>query len=84
MATFSAMDIQEIVKKLIGPISPIGDSNADEVRFTNLKTMSDLVDGLVYDLASISNTYSNSHEYSVKRSGEFADKFLRDLAESLD
>jgi len=68
--------IREIVKKLVGPIDPVGETNEDNRRFENLKTMTELVDLLLTDIDYV--TLENAHrvEYSMKRAGEFASKFF--------
>lgn len=76
MSESEKIDVYEVVKKLIGSISPIGETTADDKRFENLKQMTDLVNKLVTDIDDVSYNYKNSHEFSVKRAGEYADKFL--------
>ena len=41
------MDYHGIITKLIGPIEPVGETNEDEKRFSNLTNMTILVDRLV-------------------------------------
>ena len=72
------MTIHEIVMKLIGDIAPAGESCGDEKRFENLKALTELVDLLVSAIEEVSHDYKDSQEYSVKRAGEFAHKFLID------
>ncbi len=69
------MEIYDVVKKLVGPISPVGGTNTDDERFENLKVMTELVDKLITDISNVS-AYEYSHEYSSKRAGEFARDFL--------
>ena len=69
------MTTHEVVKKLIGSIGPIGETNTDNERFENLKAMTELVELLVKDIGWVGRK-SISYEYSVKRAGEFASKFL--------
>lgn len=63
------MDIHEIVKKLVGPIKPIGETNTDHERYKNLKVMTELVDRLVFDIDHIIPN-KDRVEYSMKRAGE--------------
>jgi len=63
-----------IVKKLIGPIDPLGDSNRDKDRLNNLKATIELVDLLLNDIEEVAN-YSNSYEASVKEIGKLASDF---------
>lgn len=69
------MNIHEIVKKLVGEINPVGETNTDNERFKNLKVMTDLVSRLVYDIDTVGMKKDRA-EYSIKRAGEFADTFL--------
>ena len=41
------MEVYDVVKKLIGPIEPVGESHTDEKRFENLKALTELVDSLL-------------------------------------
>jgi len=70
------VNIHEIVKKLVGPIKPIGETNTDNDRFENLKTLIDLVDELLQDVDFVSVRYKKCEAFSMKRSGECASKFL--------
>lgn len=72
------MEIYDVVTKLIGPISPIGETNADEQRFENLKVMTELVDKLLGDIDKVIPC-KNRVEYSMKKAGEYADKFFSQL-----
>ena len=72
------MSLYQIVLRLIGRIKPVGETNEDNGRFENLKAMTDLVEQLLSDIKSVS-LGKDSGQYSVKRSGEYANKFLKDL-----
>lgn len=76
------MELHEIVMKLIGPISPAGETNADEIRFKNLQVMTGLIDDLLYQVRLVAEQ-KDRHEFSIKRSGKHADDFLIVLATSL-
>lgn len=65
----------EIINKLIGPVNPIGETNADNVRFENLKAQCELVDKLLAQIQRVANC-KDSNEHSVKRAATYADKFL--------
>ena len=78
------MTIYNIVCKLVGAIDPIGETQTDDRRFENLKTMADLVDKLLFDITRVANNKHARIEYSMKRAGEFADKFLNETKECLD
>ena len=72
------MDLHEIVKKLVGKINPVGETNADNERFENLKVLCALVDNLIMDIDDMSFQNKDAHEFSVKRASEYAEKFLRE------
>lgn len=73
------MDICEIVKKLVGKIEPIGDESYDKKSFENLKVMTDLIDKLLFDITEVVAENKNRQEYSMKRAGEYANKFLDEI-----
>jgi len=72
------MTYEEIVMKLIGPVMPIGETNTDQNRFESLKHLCELVDRLVFTIDSVIPN-KNRPEASMKKAGEYADKFLTDL-----
>jgi hypothetical protein len=72
------MDIHEIVKKLLGPIKPVGETNTDEKRLDNLSATLDLIDCLLEDVQDITR-YKDSHEYSRAKAGKKAADYLRSL-----
>lgn len=69
------IDIYKVVKKLIGEIKPIGETNTDNKRLENLKVMTELVDSLLTDIDEIAYNYKNNHQFSMKRASDFASKF---------
>ena len=72
------MELIDIVRKLVGPILPTGESSGDEKRFENLRVMTKLADIIIGDIDGVI-TYKNSLAFSEKRAGEFASKFFDDL-----
>ena len=76
------MKIKEIVQKLVGSITPAGESNLDTKRLENLKIMCGLIEDLVYEVNYVSRN-KDRYESSMKVMGEYADKFLRNLKEEL-
>lgn len=72
------MNLYDVVIKLIGPVRPIGETQTDTERFKNLQEMTHLVDKLVYDIDAVA-TDRDRHEASIKKAGNFANKFLDDL-----
>jgi hypothetical protein len=70
------MDYTKIVTKLIGPIDPVGETNADEERFESLKSQCKLVEELIMRIQYVANSNKCRHEHSMKRAGDYADLFL--------
>jgi len=68
----------DVVKKLVGQIRPIGETNEDNRRFGNLESMTLLVNLLVQDIDQIVYENKNRQDGSIKKAVDFADKFLKD------
>lgn len=66
----------EVIKKIIGPITPMGKSELDSTRLENLKEMCFVVSELIGEIRYVSRSKDN-YESSVKAIGEYADKYLR-------
>lgn len=77
------MTHHDIVKKLIGKIKPIGETNTDDIRFENLKTLMTLTENLLYDINDIAFKCSKSHEFSIKRAGGLANDFLQRVGKEI-
>jgi hypothetical protein len=73
------MTLYDIVTKLIGPISPVGQTEVDSKRLDNLRETTQLIDDLLSDIASVAN--DKGLEWSVKQASDYAVKYLRDLIE---
>jgi hypothetical protein len=72
------MELVDIVRKLVGPIDPIGETNADANRFQNLQVITNLVDRLIGDIDRVASN-KNRMEYSIQKAGNYATKFMDDL-----
>lgn len=72
--------IYEVITALVGPIDPIGETNADNKSFENLKTLTKVTDRLIFDIDRVGYNYKNNHQHSMKKASEFAVKFLNELA----
>jgi hypothetical protein len=70
------MNHHEIVKKLIGRINPVGETNMDNERFKNLKELTALVENLITDIDDMAFNNRDAHEFSVKRAATYATEFL--------
>jgi hypothetical protein len=77
------MDYYDIIKKLIGNIEPVGESNQDELRYHNLGETIELVDKLITDISRAAMNFDRP-EYSMSRIGKRAKEYLRDLRECLE
>jgi hypothetical protein len=75
------MEIYDVVKKLLGEIEPVGETNTDEKRFENLAATTHLVDKLIFDISQVSHCASRQ-EYSMSRAGKHAEQFLNDIKEA--
>jgi hypothetical protein len=67
--------VYEVVKKLLGPIDPIGDTNIDNERFVNLEATIDLVNSLLFDINRVA-TCATCDENSMKEAGLKAKLFF--------
>jgi len=72
------MEIYDIVKKLIGEINPVGETNTDDKRFENLKATINLIDELLLDIDKVAENKDRC-EFSIKRAGEYTYKYLEQL-----
>lgn len=70
------MNHLEIVKKLVGPINPVGETTTDNQRFENLKIMCELVDSLLIEIDKVNYDNIDSKEFSVRRSADYAANFF--------
>jgi len=73
------MELIDVVKKLIGPVEPVGDSNVDDKRLENLKQLTSLTVDLV-DLIRDVSLYKNNYQHSMKIAGEHANECLKDIS----
>jgi len=73
------INIYEVVKKLNGSINPVGATQIDDERFENLKIMCSLIANLLADVSHVALYNKDRHEYSMKKSGEYADEFLKNI-----
>lgn len=77
------MEIHNVVRKLIGPVDPVGESHTDWGRFENLKEMTEVADCLLHDIVQVA-LQARRHEASVSKAGKFAEKYLQNLPESIE
>lgn len=72
-------DLYPVVKRLLGAIEPIGETNVDEIRLENLKDTMYLVEKLMYDIHEVSKQ-SNRMEHSIGLAGRTANEFIKNIA----
>jgi hypothetical protein len=70
------MNNHEVVKKLIGKISPTAESNTDEERLENLKAMCYLAEMILMDISDVSVRNKHDNHGSVKKIADYASNFL--------
>lgn len=78
---FSNETILSLLQTLVGEIRPIGETNHDNQSFENLQQLCSLADDIVFQIEQVAATYKDRYEFSIKRSGEFADNFIKRLRE---
>jgi hypothetical protein len=71
----SFMTHYDIVKKMIGEIKPVGETNIDNDRFENLKIMCALIEDLCNDVDRVAVEFKDRTEFSVKRACDYAENF---------
>lgn len=69
------MELHEAVEKLVGPISPVGETNADDQRFENLREMTNLINHLLDQVRLVAEK-KERHEFSIRRAGKYAEEFI--------
>jgi len=69
------INVYDVVKKLIGPIEPVGESHTDAKRMENLEKMTALINQLLADVDQVI-PFKDRVEFSMKRAGEHASKFF--------
>lgn len=70
------LEILKAIRILVGNIKPVGETNRDNESFENLKKLTYIVNELVTDIDDVGYNNCDRQEFSMKRSGEFASKFL--------
>ena len=73
------MTLYEIIKKLVGPINPVGDASVDPRRLKNLKEIIALTDSLIGDIDDMAYVNRDCKEYSIKEAVKCANKFLEQI-----
>lgn len=70
------MEIIDIVKKLTGPIDPVGETHTDDKRFENLKVRLELMRELHKEIDEVATHNKGRQEFSMARAGKECDAYL--------
>ena len=71
----------DLVRKLIGPIVPVGDENIDPKRLVNLRQLTLLVEELIGDIEVVAENVTRE-EWSMNQVGLHALHFLEEVGEN--
>ena len=72
------MSVSEILGKLFGKITPVGETNEDNIRYENIQNY---YEALCYIISSlrIASNYKDRHEYSMQKIGKECYNILREF-----
>lgn len=83
MNKFNGEEIVRIINALNGGITPIGETNVDNQRYENLKTIEIIISYLLDDIQLLIPNI-NRYEYSMKRIGDEAVRYLQGIRAIID
>jgi len=69
------IDLYAVIKKLTGPIDPVGSTHIDNDRFANLEYLTEAIDKLLTDIDAVAYNNKSMQEYSIKQAVELVEKF---------
>jgi len=72
------IEINEVVKKLIGPIDPVGAAHIDGDRLDNLKKAIALTEELIDGISCVYRENIDRTEWSMAEAGKTAQLFLKE------
>lgn len=75
------MKLHEIVMKLVGPVTPIGETQEDGRRLENMRVLTELVDRLLFVINAASHNADRT-EASMKVIGVHARDFMKAVKDS--
>lgn len=73
----------DVVKKLVGPINPVGETHTDTKRHENLKQLVELSADILFELKDTVVDCEHCMEHSVKESGLIAKKHIRTMMDEM-
>ena len=74
-------EILELVKELVGPIEPVGETEMDHVRLGNLRKMIAVTNMLLFQIDAVVH-YKENYQASMKKAGSTADQFMKEIKEN--
>ena len=74
---FSSDEVADIVFKIVGEIEPVGETNTDNVRFSNLQTLLNTLDILIDEVTFVLPC-ENRYKYSMQRAGQEVRHWIKD------
>ncbi len=77
----TAEELDRVVMGLTGPVEAVGDTREDERRLNNLKTLTTLIDRLLFQVREAARD-ADRQEASMKSIGKFAEFFLRSVRDA--
>ena len=75
------INTHEVVKILIGPIDPVGESHVDEKRKENMLNLILLMTKLIDDIDNVAYRYKDHHQGSIREIQQIAEKFMNRINE---
>lgn len=75
------MELFEIVMKLVGPVQPVGSTEEDAARLSNMKALTELTDRLLSEIAHAALSATRP-EASMRKIGQHAIDFMRDVKDA--
>lgn len=70
------MELYDVVRKLIGPIAPVGEEHTDAGRLENLKAQIELMERLHMEVDRIAEQNKDRQEFSLARAGKLCNEYL--------
>jgi len=75
-------NVHEVVIRLLGEVTPTGESTTDQVRLLNLKQTIEVAENLIIRIGLL-RSYKNNPEYSMRVMGKEAADFIHELVYKL-
>ena len=74
---FSSDEVADVVFKIVGEIEPVGETETDNDRFSNLQTLIDTLDILIDEVTFVLPC-ENRYEESMQRAGQEVRHWIKD------